>query len=205
MSKVFTLAIKQQLPRYGGLLSGLLLLMASSLLASEESNRDPREYFFTQSFGDLPEELIIARAEGKRGILLFFEMEGCPYCKRMLNGVFNQRSVQEWYHQNFLSIAIDIRGDVEITDFDGITLPSKMFSEQRKVYMTPVLLFIDLEGLETYRHLGMVKTPEEFLLMGEYIAGKHYFDTEFGVFAERRGLQQVGETLMTLMEEDANH
>jgi thioredoxin-related protein len=176
--------------------------MASSLPAVETDDRDPREYFFTQSFGNLPEELQTARSEGKQGILLFFEMDGCPYCERMLKHVFNQRKIQDWYQQRFLSIAIDIRGDVEITDFDGIGLPSKIFSEQRKVYMTPVLAFIDLDGVEIYRHLGMVKTPEEFLIMGEYIADKHYFDTEYRVFAAGRGLGQIEDALITIMEEN---
>jgi hypothetical protein len=50
---------------------------------------------------------------------------------------------------------VDIHGDVEIKDFDGITLPSKVFASHRRVSMTPVLSFIDLDGSEIYRHLGM--------------------------------------------------
>ena len=175
----------------------LLLLTSLSVFATEQEVRDPREFFFTQSFGDLPEELQTARQQGKQGMLLFFEAEGCPYCQAMLKRVFSQKSVQDWYRERFLSIAIDIHGDVEIKDFDGITLPSKVFSEQRKVSMTPVLSFIDLNGIEIYRHLGMVKTPEEFLVMGEYIAGKHYFDTEYKVFAKQRGLLNARDTLVT--------
>jgi thioredoxin-related protein len=175
----------------------LLLLTTLSTLAMENDNRDPRKFFFTQSFGDLPEELQTAREEGKQGMLLFFEAESCPYCLSMLKRVFSQKKVQDWYRERFLNIAIDIHGDVEIKDFDGITLPSKVFSEHRKVRMTPTMSFIDLNGIEVYRHLGMVKTPEEFLVMGEYIAGGHYFDTEYKVFAKDRGLLNTGNTLVT--------
>ena len=180
----------------------LFLLITSNLLAVEAETRDPRQYFFTQSFGDLPDELRTAKAEGKQGILLFFEAEGCPYCRAMLKRVFSQRPVQDWYQERFLSIAIDIHGDVEIRDFDGITLPSKVFSEHRRVFMTPLVSFIDLNGDEVYRHVGMVKTPEEFLVMGKYIAGKHYFDTEYQVFARQQGLQ-AGEALVTPMDESS--
>jgi len=176
-----------------------LLLTTFSALATETDSRNPREFFFTQSFGDLPEELQTARAQGKKGLLLFFEAEGCPYCLGMLKRVFSQKQVQDWYREHFLSIAVDIHGDVEIKDFDGITLPSKVFAEHRKVFMTPMLAFIDLDGSEIYRHLGMVKTPEEFLVMGEYIAEGYYFDTEFRVFAEKRGLHKQ-ETLVTTHE-----
>lgn len=189
-----------QLRRWCGLFSLVSLLITSELLAGEAEIRDPREFFFTQSFGDLPEELQTAKAEGKQGMLLFFEADGCPYCRAMLKRVLSQKQVQDWYRERFLSIAIDIHGDIEIKDFDGITLPSKVFSEHRRVFMTPLVSFIDLNGDEIYRHLGMVKTPEEFLVMGKYIAGKHYFDTEFDVYARQQGLQ-AGEILATPMEE----
>ncbi len=179
----------------------LLLFTSVDLLAAEEDKRDPRAFFFTQSFGDLPEELQTAREQGKLGLLLFFEAEGCSYCEYMLQHIFNQKQVQDWYQKRFLGIAVDIHGDVEITDFDQITLPSKVFSEHRKVFLTPTVSFIDLNGDEIYRRVGMVKTPQEFLLMGEYIAGQHYFDTEYGAFIRQRGLAQPPEMLTTPAEE----
>ena len=36
--------------------------------------------FFDQSLGDFGEELEIAREEGKKGVLLFFQMDECPFC-----------------------------------------------------------------------------------------------------------------------------
>ena len=187
-----------------GILSVLLLLFSECALAESDKERDPREYFFTQTFGDLPEEMKAAKNQGKKGMLLFFEAEGCPYCRYMLQKVFNQKEVQDWYRERFLSIAVDIHGDVELKDFDGITLPSKVFSAQRRVVMTPVVSFIDLNGIEIYRHLGMVKTPEEFLVMGEYIAGGHYFDLEFRTFAKKQGLLGEDKVLVTPGKETEN-
>jgi thioredoxin-related protein len=175
----------------------LSLLFSVMVLATNETERDPREFFFTQTFGDLPEELDLAKKAGKTGVLLFFEAEGCPYCEYMLKRVFNQIQVQEWYQERFLSIAVDIHGDVELKDFDNITLSSKVFSEQRRVFLTPVILFIDLNGNEIYRHLGMIKTPEEFLGMGQYIEGKHYYNMEFKAFAKRHGILESEGTLLT--------
>lgn len=158
---------------------------------------DPREYFFTHSFGDLPDEMRTARDDGKIGMLLFFEAEACPYCLHMLKKIFNQKSVQDWYQPRFVSIAVDIHGDVELKDFDGITLPSKIFSDQRRVFLTPVLSFIGLDGVEVYRHLGMIKTPQEFLLLGKYIEDERYFDTEYKVFLESQGMNDSEERLTT--------
>jgi thioredoxin-related protein len=173
------------------------LLVAGILFAAGTDKRDPREYFFTQTFGDLPEEMQHAREDGKRGMLLFFESENCSYCQYMLNKVLSDSRVQDWYRERFVNIAVDIHGDIELKDFDGITLPSKVFAEHRRIFLTPVISFLDLNGVEIYRHLGMVKTPEEFMLLGEYIEGKHYFDTEYEVFAEQHGQGKREELLVT--------
>ena len=158
-------------------------------LGSEQATRDAREYFFTRTFGDLPEEMQTARADNKLGMLLFFEAETCPYCQRMVENVFSQKNVQQWFGERFVSIAVDIHGDVELKDFDGITLPSKVFSAHRRVFFTPVIAFVDLDGNEMYRHLGMIRTAEELLLLGEYIAGKHHYRMEFKTYAMAQGMQ----------------
>jgi len=178
----------------------VLLLSAADVLATDPVLRDPRASFFIQSFGDLQDELKSARVQGKQGIVLFFEADGCRYCAAMRQGVLSQQVVQDWYRDRFVSIAIDIHGDVDITDFDGVTLPEKMIAEQRRVFLTPTVSFIDLDGAEVYRHVGLVKTVEEFLAMGEYVAGRHYFDKEFSGYASSRGVRMPADTLVTPAE-----
>ena len=175
----------------------ILALVSLSAFGCEQVTRDAREYFFTQTFGDLPEEMQVARDDDKLGMLLFFEAESCPYCQHMVHKVFSQKKVQDWFGERFVSIAVDIHGDVELTDFDGITLPSKVFSDHRRIFLTPVIAFVDLEGNEVYRHLGMIKTAEEFLMLGEYIEGKHHYRMEFKTYARERGLQDEDGVIMT--------
>ena len=188
------------MPRIGVIkaaLAGFLLALPLFSGATGSETRDARAHFFTQTFGDLREEMHVARDEGKLGMLLFFESEHCSYCQHMIRKVFSEKSVQDWYSERFVSIAVDIHGDVELTDFDGIALPSKVFADHRKVFLTPVLAFIDLDGNEIYRHLGMIRTPGEFLLLGEYIEGKHHHLMEFRTFRERRGLPDQDGALVT--------
>jgi thioredoxin-related protein len=166
-------------------------LWCPTLIAEEpDAERDPREFFFTQSFGDLPEELQQAREAGKLGMVLFFEMEGCPSCRYMMKNVLNQVAVQDWYAEHFVSIAVDINGAVELRDLDGITLPSRVFAAHRRVKTTPVMSFIDLNGAEVHRRSSVVKSPEEFLLMGQYVAEGHYTDTPWREYFRQKTAQQ---------------
>ena len=189
----------------GWLLMVMALLVANVTLAGTADTRNPREYFFTLTFGDLPEELAVASDAGKLGMLLFFEAEDCPYCHHMLKKVFNQVHVQDWFRQRFVSIAIDIHGDVEMQDFAGVTLPSKVFSDRHGVFLTPVISFIDLNGKEMYRHLGMIATPQEFVLLGEYIEGGHYKNIQYDSFLSARGIENSDGTLVTPAAKDVDN
>ncbi len=165
---------------------GVLLAGLAATLAARADARDPRDHLFTRTFGDLPEELATARDQGMAGLLLFYEQPGCAYCVRMLEGVLADPALQDWLTKRFLVIAVNIRSDVTLTDLDGITLPSHAFAEHRRVFATPVLSFIGLDGAEVYRRNGEVKAREELMLMGTYVTEQAYVDTTFETFAARR-------------------
>ena len=137
--------------------------------------RDPGAYFFQSTFGDLHEELTTARAEGKLGVLLMFEMDECPFCHRMKTTVLNQVAVQDYYRKHFRIFAIDIEGDVELTDFSGKPVREKDFAfEQHRVRATPVFAFFDLDGQTMTRYTGATRDAAEFLRLGEYVVSGAY-------------------------------
>ena len=155
----------------------LLLMAASSLQAAP---RDPYEYFFNESWGDYREELKNAREQGKKAILIFFEMDECPFCHYMKMNVLNQPEVQEYYRKHFLNFTIDIEGDVEITNMKGEKTRQKDFSfRENRVRATPVIAFFDLEGKRIHRHTGKTAGVDEFMWMGEYIAEGKYQEMSF--------------------------
>jgi thioredoxin-related protein len=159
----------------------LILLLLFSV-AAVASPRDPEQYFFDQSFGDFSEELQTAREQGKKGILIMFEMDECPFCHRMKTTVLNRPEVQDFYKKNFLIFSVDIEGDIEITDFKGQPTTMKDFAfKQFRVRATPVFQFFDLQGnpIKRGRYTGATKDAGEFMLLGKYIVEQKYQDTSF--------------------------
>ena len=131
--------------------------------------------FFNQSLGDLREELQAARQQGKQGVMLFFEMDECPFCRRMKETVLNQPEVQKFYQQHFISLPLDIEGDLEMTDFAGKTRTQKDFAtKEHRVRATPVIVFFDLDGKPVARYTGATSGVEEFLWLGEYVVSGAY-------------------------------
>ena len=159
-------------------ITGLLLLVFSMPVLAEP--RDPYQYFFDQTLGDFGEELQRARDEGKQGVLLFFEMDECPFCARMKRDVLNRPRVQDYYREHFRIIPVDIEGDVEIVDFQGQSMAEKNFAFQvNRVRATPVFLFYTLDGEQVARYTGATSGIDEFLWLGEYVVQGVYRDMPF--------------------------
>lgn len=164
--------------RISTVLAAIALLVP--LLTNAAESRDPYKHFFNESFGNFAEEAATAKSEGKHGVLIFFEMDECPFCHYMKTNVLNRPEVQEYYRQNFLNFTVDIEGDVEITDFQGKVMAQKDFAfKENRVRATPVIAFYDLQGKEVFRHTGRTAGVDEFLLMGRYVAEGVYKQMPF--------------------------
>lgn len=165
----------------------LLALIAFSQVSQAAVGRDPYVYFFHETWGDFQEELSKAKEEGKKGILLFFEMDECPWCHRMKTTVLNQPRVQEYFREHFLNFAIDIEGDVEIVSFKGDSFTQKEFSEKiNRVRATPVFAFYDLQGEQVVRFTGATSNVDEFIWLGEFYLDGHYKKTNFIKFKRQK-------------------
>jgi len=158
----------------------VILASGVGLEKSPQVPRDPSVYFFNTTLGDYREELKTARQQGRQGILLFFEMDECPFCHRMKTTVLNQPQVQNYFREHFLIFPIDIEGDIEVIGFDGRVVIEKDFAfRQNRVRATPVFAFFDLTGNRIVRYTGATSGIVETLLLGKYVVDGIYKDMSF--------------------------
>ena len=162
----------------------LLVSQLTSAASAEEGLIAPNaDEFFDVSFGDLQEELSLAREEGKRGVLVMFETENCPWCNRMKLQVLNRIAVQKYFREHFRVVALDAEGEVLINDFDGTAITEADFAlKNLRVRATPVFAFFDLEGKLLTRYTGAVKNDFDFMLLGKFVVDGHYENQRFSKF-----------------------
>ena len=164
-----------------------LALLVLVMPASAEQTRDPATYFFHDSFNDLREEGEIARLEGKVGVLVMFETDDCPWCRRMKEMVLNQVEVQNYFRTHFQVIAINAEGDALVTGFDGEEIPETDFAlRHNRVRATPVFAFFDPSGNMLTRYTGATKDSQEFLWLGEYVVEEHFRTQRFSRYKRER-------------------
>jgi thioredoxin-related protein len=170
------------------LLVAFLLALAPGvvLAAGEPPWRDPDQHFFQTFLGDLPSELQAAANSGKRGVLLVYEMEGCPFCVWLHRTALREAPVQDYYRRHFSIFRIDIRGSTVVKGFDGREGLESAFATQQKIRGTPTSIFYDLAGREVTRFTGAPRDRQEFLLLGEFVAEGHYRKMKFPDYRRSR-------------------
>jgi thioredoxin-related protein len=163
----------------------LFLLLALVSVASAAEVRDPSVHFFQPKFGNFQEELGTASQEGKKGVLIMFEMDDCPFCQRMKATVLNQSEVQDYFRRNFLIYRVNTQSDAPMTDFSGKQTTEKAFSLVQRARATPVFIFYGLDGKPMVRYTGVTKGVKEFLLLGRYVVEGVYKTLPFDVYKRR--------------------
>ncbi len=115
------------------------------------------------TFKDLREDLAEANTEGKR-LLIIVEQRGCIYCTEMHEQVFPDPTVDALIRDSYFVVQMNLFGDVEVTDFDGTTLPEKDMAVRWGVLFTPTMLFLPEEVSEgqTAAQAAVVSMPGAF-------------------------------------------
>ena len=124
--------------------------------------------WFTESFLDIGEDVEEAGDEDKK-VLLFFHLDGCPYCDAMLKQNFAGGDNKGFIEENFSVIAVNIKGDREITMPDGEGMSEKDLAKLLGVKYTPTIVFLDKAGKQIFRTNGY-RNPSLFGHTVEYVA-----------------------------------
>jgi thioredoxin-related protein len=148
----------------------LLLLYAPAQAAEPVERAITSPSLFTATFLDIQEDVRDAARSGKR-LMLFFEQDGCPYCKELVQTSFSQKAIADKVRRNFVAIAINIWGDRELTWVDGRTMSEKKFAEFLRIQFTPTLLFLDEQGRVVARLNGYYP-PHRFEAALDYVAAR---------------------------------
>lgn len=162
----------------------LLFLLPTALSAQSQGQflgADPVEHpaWFKSSFMDIAEDIEEARDDGKR-LVIYFYQDGCPYCAKLIRENFSDVGLLAQLRSNFDLVAVNMFGDVEITDTDGEVLSEKAFARKHEVQFTPSLVFFDSDGsqkirLSGYRSIPKFRTVMDYVV-DESTGGKPFSD-----------------------------
>lgn len=140
--------------------------------------------WFKESFLEIADDVDEA-SEAGRHVMLFFDLNGCPYCDRMLKESFKAEPTSSYIQQHFDVIAVNIQGDREIAFNEEISVTEKQLAEILKVYSTPALVFLD-ENNKTIVRVNGYRAPERFRQVVEFVATRSYRSTGLADYLQAR-------------------
>ncbi len=176
----------------GNTLTGLGLMLGLFTTASAQDDDfdisqiddNPRAIYnqypewFSTTFLDLADDLEQAKAEKKKGIIVYYGQKHCSYCEVLLDVNFGrEKDIVAYTREHFNVIPIDIWGSREVVDLDGSQLLEKELAEFEGTNFTPTLAFYDQEGNEALRLRGYYP-PYRFRGALQYVVEDYYkFET----------------------------
>ncbi|RLA08870.1 MAG: thioredoxin [Gammaproteobacteria bacterium] len=156
------------------------LIFNDSPLKDELSHPD----WFKHSFLNLPEDIIEAKKDKKKGIIVYFGQRFCPYCKTLMEVNWRKPDIVKYTRDNFDVIALSIWGNKEVVLPDGTKTTEREYAIRNNANFTPSLIFYDVSGKQTLMLRGYYP-PYKFLAALEYVVGEHYKQESLASFMLR--------------------
>ena len=136
--------------------------------------------WFKDSFLEIGEDAAEA-AEADKHLVLFFSLNDCPYCTRMLDESFRSDPNMSLVRTHFDAIGVNVRGDRDIVFDEDTEVTEKQLAEILGVFATPAILFID-EDNRTVARVDGYRAPERFRQVLAYVSSRAYRDTKLADF-----------------------
>jgi len=129
--------------------------------------------WFKVGFLDFNEDAEEAAKNGKH-LMLFLDLDGCPYCTKMIKDNLSEGTSNIEYAKKVLDVVqINVKGSREITWKDDETMSEKTFAQAMNAPFSPTMIFFDGELNEVLR-LNGYRNPSKFKIVLDYINNKYY-------------------------------
>lgn len=136
--------------------------------------------WFKESFLEIADDVDEA-TDANKHVLLFFQLNGCPYCDRMLTEAFESEPLKSYIQEHFDVIAINVRGDRDVAFNEEVSVTEKELAEKLKVRATPGILFLNANNKPVVRVDGY-RAPERFTHILNYVAEKAYENQKLAAY-----------------------
>ncbi len=154
----------------------LMIIFVSSMacgagkVSGSSEHETPK--WFKESFLDISEDVNEANSKNKH-LMLFVDLNGCPYCTKMLKESFiTKNQTSDFAKDKFDVVNLNVQGSRELI-WQGKSISEKEFAINLRIQYSPTILFLDKDKNVVLK-LNGYRTPESFKTILEYIDGKHY-------------------------------
>jgi len=140
--------------------------------------------WFKESFLDIAEDVEEANDENKH-LMLYMHLTGCPYCYKMVEEGFKNNTNTQIIKDNFDVVAINIRGNKEVTLKEDMTMTEDQVRDHYKVRFTPTIVFLDGNNKMVHKVNGY-RSVENFKNILNFVKSRAYQSTTLAEFVQQQ-------------------
>lgn len=145
--------------------------------------------WFKESFLDLPEDVSEAAESGKH-VILVMEMNGCPYCYKLVQENFATAPYRDFIQEHFDVIALNTKGDREVAVTEEMSMSEKELAELYQVRFTPTVVFLDASNRPVARVSGY-RNRDDFKVVLDYVQERAYLQQTLNDYAAAKRPTEV--------------
>lgn len=145
--------------------------------------------WFKESFLDLPEDVSEAAESGKH-VILVMEMNGCPYCYKLVQENFATAPYRDFIQEHFDVIALNTKGDREVAVTEEMSMSEKELAELYQVRFTPTVVFLDASNRPVARVSGY-RNRDDFKVVLDYVQERAYLQQTLNDYAAAKRPSEV--------------
>jgi len=140
--------------------------------------------WFKESFLDISEDVEEA-ADLNKHVMLFFHLNGCPYCYKMTEENLKNAPYTDFIKSNFDVIAINIQGDREVALNEDDTLTEKELARKLNVIYTPAVIFLNKNN-KTVARINGYRSVQQFKYVLDYVQQSAYQQTTLAQYIAKK-------------------
>jgi thioredoxin-related protein len=133
--------------------------------------------WFKDSFLEIANDVDDATESGKH-VLLFFHLNGCPYCAITVNEQFQKEPLKSFIQEHFDSIEVNVRGDREIAMNEETTTTERVLAQYLGIQGTPTIILLNSKNQVVLRLAGYRSTHALQIAL-EYVQQTAYLKASF--------------------------
>lgn len=140
--------------------------------------------WFKESFLDLAEDVSEA-ADADKHVILVMEMNGCPYCYKLVQENFATAPYRDFIREHFDVIALNTKGDREVAVTEDMSMSEKEVADLYQVRFTPTLIFLDESNRPVARVSGY-RNLDDFKVVLDYVQERAYREQSLNDYAAEK-------------------
>ena len=142
---------------------------------------------FFPGTADLSAALAEARKQGRKGVAVLYEMNGCGECAKLRATTLQDAGLRQDFRRSFVAVSLMADEPGALTNFEGQATTLSGFARDERVFALPALVFYDLDGLPVARQTGSALSIAGWRQLTRYVAEAGYEEAPFPVWQAAHG------------------